>query len=298
MGNQKRRIYFSSLQIRQLLSYELLENRDKIKSVIFDPIIEKYNVAIKTGNFSDFQRKIENGQEIFMVSMLHYEDNVLCGIISHGTPSMERYLRECNPLTFNVKELTPSKGNVFEEYSFFAISISKMQMAYLSDPAVSSNIPTLTLHLLRPVINSNYEFEECCLLETDIKKKIKELGNSVSVKGILVGKEEQIIGGLASIKTLQKSLGTKFSATVTVKARLKKKLTDEDINTIKECVTQDDGFSSFTFSDERDVDKEVIDVIKNHVRFSKKIELSTDERKSPSSVWNKLCNSFAVGEVK
>lgn len=30
-------------------------------------------------------------------------------------------------------------------------------------------------------------------------------------------------------------------------------------------------FSTFTFTDERDSDKEVIDVIRNHVRFSKRI---------------------------
>lgn len=108
-----------------------------------------------------------------MVSMLHYEGNVLCGIVSHGTPKNERYLRECNPETFNVKELVPSEGNVFEEYSFFAISIQKMQMAYLSDSAVSTNIPGLVLTLLKPSVNINYFMEESSLHDHDIKKKIR-----------------------------------------------------------------------------------------------------------------------------
>jgi len=143
MANKKRKVYFSALQVRGMLSNEAEEDRTKIKTEIFDPIVAKYDAAKEKGDFSSFQRKIDDGEEVFMVSMLHYEGNVLCGIVSHGTPKIERYLRECNPETFNVKELVPSEGNVFEEYSFFAISIRKMQMAYLSDPAVSTNIPGL-----------------------------------------------------------------------------------------------------------------------------------------------------------
>lgn len=94
-------------------------------------------------------------------------------------------MRECNPETFSVKELVPSEGNVFEEYSFFAISIQKMQMAYLSDPAVSTNIPGLVLTLLRPSVNIKFNLEESSLYDYDIKKKIKQLGNKVAVYGIM-----------------------------------------------------------------------------------------------------------------
>lgn len=292
MANKKRKVYFSALQARVMMTNELQDDRIVIKSEIFDPIVEKYNKAKNNGDFSDFQRKIGEGQEVFMVSMLHYEGNVLCGIVSHGTPQIERYLRECNPDTFSVKELVPSKGNVFEEYSFFAISIQKMQMAYLSDSAVSTNIPALVLHLLKPSVNINYEFEESSLFETDIKKKIKQLGDRVIVKGTLKGQEQQVINGLESIKTLQKAMGTRFSAVVKVKARLGKSLTDADIDAITNTATQEEGFSSFTFADERDEDKEVIDVIKNQVRFSKTIELASEERKMDSSIWKKLCSVF------
>ena len=60
---------------------------------------------------------------------------------------------------------------MFEEYSFFAISIQKMQMAYLSDPAVSANIPGLVLTLFTPSVNINYFLEESSLYDHDIKKK-------------------------------------------------------------------------------------------------------------------------------
>lgn len=292
MANRKRNVYFSTLQARKMMTNELQEDRAIIKSDIFDPIVKRYDEAKEKGDFSDFQRKIGDGQEVFMVSMLHYEGNVLCGIISHGTPKIERYLRECNPETFCVKELVPSEGNVFEQYSFFAISIRKMQMAYLSDPAVSKNIPLLVLQLLKPSIDINYELEESCLLDSDIRKKIKQLGDNVIVRGTIVGKEEKVIGGLESIRTLQKAMGTKFSATVNVKTKLKIKLTDAAIDVITDTATQDEGFSSFTFADASEEDREVIDVIKNQVRFSKKIELAADEQNMPHIIWEKLSDAF------
>ena len=39
-------------------------------------------------------------------------------------------------------------------------------------------------------------------------------------------------------------------------------LSDEDIDTITSLATQEQGYSSFTFADEKDADKEIIDVIK------------------------------------
>ena len=289
--NKKRKVYFSALQARMMLSNETEEDRAKVKAEIFDPIVAKYDDAKKTGDFSDFQQKIEDGAEVFMVSMLHYEGNVLCGIVSHGTPIIERNLRECNPETFNVKELVPSEGNVFEEYSFFAISIQKMQMAYLSDPAVSTNIPGLVLTLLIPSVNPNYFLEESSLYEHDIKKKIKQLGNKVAVYGTIKGQEERIIGGIPSFKTLEQRLGGKLKSELKIKAKLGKQLSDEDIDVILETAAKED-FSSFIFTDERDSDKEVIDVIRNHVRFSKNIELSAEERKKPAAIWRKLCGTL------
>ena len=53
-----------------------------------------------------------------------------------------------------------------------------------------------------------------------------------------------------------------------------------------------EAFSSFTFTDERDSDKEVIDVIRNHVRFSKNIELSIEDQKTPAAIWRKLSGTL------
>ena len=74
--------------------------------------------------------------------------------------------------------------------------------------------------------------------------------------------------------------------------KLGKQLSDEDIDVILETAAKED-FSSFIFTDERDSDKEVIDVIRNHVRFSKNIELSAEERKKPAAIWRKLCGTLS-----
>ena len=115
------------------------------------------------------------------------------------------------------------------------------------------------------------------------------------VRGTLIGQEQKVVGGLPSIGTLEKAMGAKFSATVNVRARIGRRLTDADIDTIASTATQEEGFSSFTFADEKDADKEVIDVIKNQVRYSKNIELSAEERKQPTVIWSKLCGSFNAG---
>lgn len=67
-----------------MLSNEMEKDRAKLKVEIFDPIVSKYYEAKENGDFSAFQRKIEDSDEVFMVSMLHYEGNVLCGIVSHS----------------------------------------------------------------------------------------------------------------------------------------------------------------------------------------------------------------------
>ena len=292
MANNKRKVYFSALQLCRMLSNEIQQDRNVIKNEIFDPIISEYAKAEENGDFSRFQRKYGNENDVYMVSMLHYEGNIVCGLISHGMPRIERFLRERNPETFNVKELVPTEGNVFEEYTFFAISIPKMQMAYLSDSAISANIPALALTLFRPTLNINYIFEETSLLDTDVKKKVKELGNRVVIKGTLVGKEEIIIGGDQSLRSLENTMGTKFSAVVKMKANPRKPLSEEDIDNMVDTARSNDAFSSFTFADSRSTDKEVIDVIKNYVRYSKGIELTPEERRNPDVVWRKLCSAF------
>lgn len=295
MASKKRKVYFSTIQAKCFMLYELQEDRTVIKSQIFDPIVTRYEKAKQNGDYSLFQKKIDDTDEVFIVSNLHYEENgsILCGSVSRGKTKIERNLRERNPETFDIKELVPDVGNVFEEYSYFAVSIPKMQMAYLGDPAVSTNIPALVLTLLRPTVNVNYELQERSLMDVDIKQRIKQLGSKVVVKGVMKGQEQHISGGLQSLGKLEKALGAKFTATVNVHASVKRILTDSDIDTITSVATQDEGFSSFTFADERDTDKEIIDVIKNQVRYSKDIELTPEEREQPTAIWSKLCASFS-----
>lgn len=294
MKKNKRNVYFSTIQAKRFMLYELQEDRLTIKSEIFDPIVARYEKAKQDGDYMLFQIKIESSNEVFIISNLHYEENgdVLCGSVSRGKTKIERNLRERNPETFDIKELVPDEGNVFEEYSYFAISIPKMRMAYLAEPAVSTNIPALVLTLLKPTVNVNYELEERSLMDIDIKRRIKQLGNRVTVKGVMKGQEQRIIGGMQSFRELEKAMGTKFTAIVSLRAKVSRILNDDDIDTITKVATQDEGFSSFTFADERDTDEEIIDIIKNQVRYSKEIELNSHERENPSIIWSKLCASF------
>ena len=292
MKDQKRKVYFSSLQVRIMLSHELETDQAKIRSDVFDRIVAAYAKAEESGTYTNFQSKIDD--EVLMISKLHYVGDCLCGIVGRGIPKIYRFLRECNPETFGTKELTPSEGNLFEEYSFFAIAVSKLQMAFLNNTAISQNIPRLVVSILRNSLGGTiYEFEESTMLDFDIKKKLKQLsGKKITVKGSLANKEETVIGGMRSLKTIEQTLGTKMKATVNVSARVSKVLTDQDIDTITELATTDEGFSSFTFQDEMDSDKEIIDVIRRQTYFTKGITLNKEEQQQPEAIWQKLCGAF------
>ena len=292
MKDQKRKVYYSSLQVRIMLSHELETDQAKIRLDVFDRIVAAYAKAEESGTYNNFQCKIDD--EVLMVSKLHYVGDCLCGIVGRGIPKIYRFLRECNPETFGTKELTPSEGNLFEEYSFFAIAVSKLQMAFLNNTAISQNIPRLVVSILRNSLGGTiYEFEESTMLDFDIKKKLKQLsGKKITVKGSLANKEETVIGGMRSLKTIEQTLGTKMKAKVNVSARVSKVLTDQDIDTITELATTDEGFSSFTFQDEMDSDKEIIDVIRRQTYFTKGITLNKEEQQQPDAIWQKLCGAF------
>ena len=83
-----------------------------------------------------------------------------------------------------------------------------------------------------------------------------------------------------------------MKAKVNVSARVSKVLTDQDIDTITELATTDEGFSSFTFQDEMDSDKEIIDVIRRQTYFTKGITLNKEEQQQPEAIWQKLCGAF------
>ena len=107
MATKKRKVYFSAIQVRGIMTLEPIKDHDVIKRDIFDRIVENYKNAEESGDFSPFQKQIneENEDEKFFVSMLHYQNNHLCGIVSHGSPNMERYLRQRNPETFDVEDI-------------------------------------------------------------------------------------------------------------------------------------------------------------------------------------------------
>ena len=163
-----------------------------------------------------------------------------------------------------------------------------------ADGAVSTNIPQAVVYILRRSLgNACYDFEETKLLDHDIKKKLRELkGTKVVVKGTIVGQEQSVTTGIPSLKKIEKALGSKMKARISVSAHLSRPLTDADIDIITENVCADDGFSSFTFADEMDADKEIIDVIRRQTYLTTKIKLAATELQQPKIVWKKMCCSF------
>ncbi len=294
MAKNKRKVFFSRFRVCVMLKNEYETRYGILKPEVFDVIMNNYHQAENTGNFSLFQMKNEDSKQIYVLNKLHYENDILCGIIGRGMQKIERFLREYNPNTFDEKELTPSKGNIFQEYSYFAVSLKKMQIAYLDNSAVSSNIPRIIVLILRQALGSAiYDLEEEKLIDYDIKSKIKSLGNKVSVKGTLIGQEQSIIGGKKSLSDLEKALGSKFKATVRLSAKVSKKFIDDDIDQIANLATQDEGFSTFSFTNEEEgTDKEIIDVIRKQVYYSKDIDLNEQERLNPEIIWHRMCNAL------
>ena len=70
MKDQKRKVYFSSLQVRIMLSHELETDQAKIRSDVFDRIVAAYAKAEESGTYTNFQSKIDD--EVLMISKLHY----------------------------------------------------------------------------------------------------------------------------------------------------------------------------------------------------------------------------------
>lgn len=272
MASNKRNVYFSKLEVRQVLSYEPITDPAIIKKEIFDRCEAHYKRAEQTGDYSLFQKKYgDEDEDVFTVSKLHYIKDCLCGIVGHGQPRIKRFLHERNPETFDEKELQPSEGHLFEEYSYFAISTRKLQLAYLDNSTVSRNIPALIISILRSCLDESlYEVNEQTMIDRDIKKKMRELGDKVVVSGVVLGQERNIIGGMQTLARLEKTMSTKFSARVQLRATLSKRLTPEEIEEITSSADGEDGLVSFSFANAHDEEKEVIDVIRRQVYFTKK----------------------------
>ena len=294
MAKNKRKVFFSKFRVCIMMSNEYETRYPVLKPEVFDVIMNDYKKAETNGDHAHFQMKSKDESQIYMLSKLHYEGNCLCGIVGRGTPRMERFLRECNPNTSDEKELTLTKGNLFQEYSYFAISLQKLRIAYLGNSAVSSNIPLVIVSILRKALGSAlYDLEEEKLIDYDIKKKIRGLSDKVSVKGTLIGQEQNVVGGKKSLGDLEKVLGSKFRVTVKLSAKVSKTFSDRDVEEISNLATQDEGFSSFAFTNEEEgTEKEIIDVIRKQVYYSKDIDLNDQERTQPDIIWHKMCGTF------
>lgn len=289
MPSEKRKVYFSSITARTMLDNTPVKDLPTIQQ-IFQQTENAYRTALQSGNVDCFQ--IGNSdKEVLMITDLHYTHNFLCGRIGRCTKGVNQFLRESNPLTFAGKELTPSEGNLFENYSYFVISPAKMRVGYLRNNKVCTNIPKLIMALLRRNLGSlPYELEISDLMDYDIKSKIKAMKNSVVVKGRISGQDISVVNGMRSIGRIRQVTGTPLKTTVTIYARVNKPLTDADIDEITDVVTGEEGFDAFTVMEEEDEEQEVVDVVKRQSSLSRAIDLTAEERKQQDVIWQKMCS--------
>lgn len=293
MANDKRKVYFSALTVRKMLSNEREHNKTAIKSDFFDQVVENYKKAQTSGEYKLFQKSNDGGNTVLMISSLHYEGNILCGIVGRCSRKVNRFLRERNPETFGTKALTSSAGNLFEEYTYFAISPEYLKLAFLNNDAVSSNIPRLVTNIMQQCAgNSIYYLEVDILLDRDIKSKLKNMNGNIQVNGTISGQERRIIGGMPSLKRIEETLGTRFQAKLKISGRINKNLSDDEIDQITQSATIDEGFESFSFSESIDEEKEVIDIIKKQAYLSRTIQLTEAEREQSDVIWSRIRSCF------
>ena len=292
MANSRKKVYYSAITIREMLSNEPISDYSIIRSV-FDQTENSYTDAISRKDVHGFQIA-HSGESVLILTDLHYvDDRYLCGRVGCCSSHVNLFLRESNPQTFSGNELTPSAGNLFENYSYFAISIAQRRIGYLNNDKVSPNIPKLVISILRRNLGSqHYELELTTMLDYDIKEKIKKLDGSIVVQGTICGQDAMVVGGMRSLKRLETAMSTRMRTTIKLKASITKKLSDSDIDEITDVVNGNEGFSAFTLAEEESEEKETIDVLKRQAYLSRSIELSTEEQKSPDAIWRKMCSTF------
>ena len=127
MKSINRKVYFSKIRIVRMLTNEGEENREVLKTEVFDRLISAYNVSAETGDYASFQQQIDD--DVIMLSNLHYVGDCICGMIGRGSKKIYKFLCERNPNTFGTKELQPSEGSLFEFYTYFSISLTYLVSA-------------------------------------------------------------------------------------------------------------------------------------------------------------------------
>lgn len=294
MADIKRKIYFTKLQFRKMLSHEEETDIGIINSV-FSRYADAYYQAESSGDYSNFVVKNKNTDEIFAVTRLHFEGNVLCGIVGRYATRIKGFLRETDIKTFSTKEIEPSSPESrFEIYSYFAIVPHLLKIAYLSDTSISSNIPRMVLDILRSNNGDGiYEVELTQLVDSDIKDKLKKMEGKIRVKGWIEGQEDAIAGGMQSLRSLETVFGSKITAKIRLTAGVSKRFTDDDIDEIIKLCTVDSGYSTICFEEEQDEEKEIVDVIKKQVAYTNTITLTPEEIYNEEVIWRKLCESLA-----
>lgn len=297
MANEKQKVYFMKMRVRKMLYQEEFFDIPTIKKEIFDVFADEYQKAESTDNYASFTREYKTSNEIFAITKLHYRGDILCGIIGRFTNGIKGFIRETNLQTFDTKEIVPTDPrNKFEEYTYFAISVSTLRIAYIPNRSIGPNIPLLVLNVLRQNSRDGiYEIELWQLFDRDIKKKLQSMGPSVKVTGWIEGKEALVSGGMPSLKRFEELFGSRVTTKIRFSSKCRKPLTEEDAAEIIRLSSSDDGYTSVCFEDEEDEQHEVIDVIKRVASLSREIILSPAERKDSEIIWKRLCHALENG---
>ena len=84
MKEKERKIFYSSIQVREMFSNEQVKDIKLLKEEVFNRFEQSYREAERSGNFTSFQWRFPKENEVLTVSCLNYHGDFLCGMIGQS----------------------------------------------------------------------------------------------------------------------------------------------------------------------------------------------------------------------
>jgi len=275
-----------------MLSQETENSTSTICQDILKKAADNYGSAVEKGALDQFSISVGASDELLMLGRLNFKDNNLCGVLGRCYGKIKGFVRERDTTTLETREITPSSANsMFETYTYFVLSGSERKIAYMRSGGIGRDIPGCIIAVLKKCIGgAPYEIELEEMYETDIEKKLSELGDRITITGTIDNVGSYIAKQMPSFAAFERGIGTPFRAKAKFSAKKDKRLTQDQIRTILS-LSAVDGYSSIKFEDE-DEAHEVIDVIKKNIAFSKNIDIDDAEMQDANCIWGKILANF------
>lgn len=274
-----------------LLHDEYIKDSFTISNEILGKALSNYSKASNIHDFSTLSWKpTADDITTYLVSKLRLENNILFGEIGCCIERLPGLYRERNTGTLATLEIEPSDAcNLFEAYTYFALSASSQKLAIFWNGDVTSDIDGVIVNILLKMIQgAPYSITCQQLINQDIKSRLKNLGSNIVIKGYIKNAEKLVSNQKMSFKQIEKSLGKEVNASIKFKVKVSEKLTEQQIDDLM-CLQGDKDYSSVRISG-MDETQEVIDIIKRSVAISGSLKLSEAESKDFDVVCEGLKN--------